>query len=99
MEHIIRVKMTGYSDDLNADDLEKGFKQYVWVEEKTVSKIPSGDRVNTIHRKCKSMVIIPKTSMDQTLLLEVDQILVGSEFKPEAYYRIKSLFKVVNDGK
>lgn len=99
MEHIIRVKMTGYSDDVKAKDLEEGFKQYVWVEEKTIIRIPSGDRVNTIHRKCKSMVVIPKAYMEQTLLLEVDQILIGSEFKPEAYYRIKSLFKVANDGK
>lgn len=99
MELIIRAKMTGYSDDLTAEDLEKGFKQYVWVEEKAVVKIPSGDQVNMVHRKCKSQITIPKTNMGQTLLLEVDKILIGSEFKPEAYYRIKSIFKAVTDGK
>ena len=94
LDMILKAKVTGLSEELSAEDLEKGFKQIVYIEEKTIKKVPTGDLTDHVNRKCKSLLVLPKTSLGQVLLLEVEQSVVTGGFKADIYYRIKAIHKV-----
>ena len=93
MEMISKCLIKGIDDNLKAEDLEKGFKQYVWIEVRTTKKVASGDLVDIVHKKCKSLVVFPKTALGISQLLELEQSVVGEGFKSEVYFKIKAIHK------
>lgn len=95
MEMITKCLIKGLDDNLKAEDLEKGFKQYVWIETRTTKKVPTGDLTDITHKKCKSFVVFPKTALNSSQVLELEQSVVGEGFKSEVYFKIKAIHKAV----
>lgn len=95
MEMISKCLIKGIDDNLRAEDLEKGFLQYVWFEVRTTKKIASGDLTEIAYKKAKSFVVFPKTAIGTSPLLELEQSVVGEGFKSEVYFKIKAIHKAV----